>query len=198
MRLLFSCCLLLGPAMSLTFFSWVDHRLFVPLLALDQDLNGISKVRIFESSRIQTFICSKEWAIYLQKNKNSTLHLSDRFLTVFRLFLDQFSDRVPIVLALVWCVHVVRNVCWWLCRPAINQKRYIFFLEFNLELELGLKLEWLEGVSKTLGRLVYFVLYLYGGRSPPSIATIQNTQASPEFLTLPQVIPTSIPMPIPI
>ena len=26
----------------------------------------------------------------------------------------------------------------------------------------------------------------------------QNTQASPEFLTLPQVIPTSIPIPIPI
>ena len=42
-------------------------------------------------------------------------------------------------------------------------------LEFKLELELGLglKLEWLEGVSKTLGRLVYFVPYLYGGRSPP-------------------------------
>ena len=76
---------------------------------------------------------------------------------------------------------------------------YVFILEFRLELELelGLKLEWLEGVSKTLRRLVYFVPYLYGGRSPP-ITTIQHTQASPEFSTLPQVIPTSIPVPFPI
>ena len=29
------------------------------------------------------------------------------------------------------------------------------------------------------------------------MSTVQNTQASPEFLTLPQVIPTSIPIPIP-
>ena len=34
-----------------------------------------------------------------------------------------------------------------------------------------------------------------GGFVAP-ITTIQNTQASPEFLTLPQVIPTSIPIPI--
>ena len=44
-------------------------------------------------------------------------------------------------------------------------------------------------MSKTLGGLVYFAPYLYGGRSPP-ITEMQNTQASPEFLTLPQVIPT--------
>ena len=43
---------------------------------------------------------------------------------------------------------------------------------------------------------MYFALYLYGGEASP-ITTIQNTQASPEFLTLPQVIPTSIPIPIP-
>ena len=67
----------------------------------------------------------------------------------------------------------------------------------ELELELGLNLEWLEGVTKTLGGLVYFVPYLYGGQSPP-ITTIQNTQGPLEFLTLPQVIPTSIPIPIPI
>ena len=49
------------------------------------------------------------------------------------------------------------------------KKTFLFFsLEFKLELELelGWKLEWLEGVSKTLGRLVYFVPYLYRGRSP--------------------------------
>ena len=51
----------------------------------------------------------------------------------------------------------------------------------ELELELGLKLEWLEGVSKTLGGgLVYFVLYLYGGEAPP-ITAIQKTQAPQEF-----------------
>ena len=37
----------------------------------------------------------------------------------------------------------------------------------ELELGLGLKLECLEGVSKTLRGLAYFVPYLYGGRSPP-------------------------------
>ena len=36
------------------------------------------------------------------------------------------------------------------------------------------------------------------GAEPPPITTMQNTQASPEFLTLPQVIPTSIWIPIPI
>ena len=38
----------------------------------------------------------------------------------------------------------------------------------------------------------------YTGGEALSIIMIQNTQASPEFLTLPQVIPTSIPIPIPI
>ena len=50
-----------------------------------------------------------------------------------------------------------------------SKETFLFFnLEFKLELELelGWKLEWLEGVSKTLGRLVYFVPYLYRGRSP--------------------------------
>ena len=35
-----------------------------------------------------------------------------------------------------------------------------------------------------------------GGEAPP-LTSIHNTQASPDFLTLPQVIPTSIPIPIP-
>ena len=35
-----------------------------------------------------------------------------------------------------------------------------------------------------------------GGEAPP-ITTIQNTQAPPEFLTLPQFIPTLIPISIP-
>ena len=38
-------------------------------------------------------------------------------------------------------------------------------------------------LSKTLSGLVYFVPYLYGGRSPPPITAIQNTQAYSEFLT---------------
>ena len=56
-----------------------------------------------------------------------------------------------------------------------------------MELDLGLKLEWLEGVSKTLGRLVYFVPYLYREGEAPPITKIQNTQAPSGFLT------TSIP-----
>ena len=35
-----------------------------------------------------------------------------------------------------------------------------------------------------------------GGEAPP-ITTIKSTQAAPEILTLPQVTPTSIPIPIP-
>ena len=50
-------------------------------------------------------------------------------------------------------------------------------IDFALEFKL----------SKTLSGLVYFVPYLYGGRSPPPITAIQNTQAHSEFLT------TSIP-----
>ena len=50
---------------------------------------------------------------------------------------------------------------------------------FALELKL----------SKTLRGLVYFVLKLWGGFDP-CISTVQNTQASPDFLTLPQFIPT--------
>ena len=38
-------------------------------------------------------------------------------------------------------------------------------------------------LSKTLRGPVYFVPYLYGGRSPPPITAIQNTQAPSEFLT---------------
>ena len=48
---------------------------------------------------------------------------------------------------------------------------------FALELKL----------SKTLRRLVYFVLQLWGGGFAPAIGTVQNTQAHSEFLT------TSIP-----
>ena len=36
------------------------------------------------------------------------------------------------------------------------------------------------------------------GGFAPLINTVQNTQASPEFLALPQVIPTSTPIPKPI
>ena len=43
----------------------------------------------------------------------------------------------------------------------------IFAPIFHFLMELELKLEWLEGVSKILGRLVYFVPYLNGGRTPP-------------------------------
>ena len=39
--------------------------------------------------------------------------------------------------------------------------------------------------------------YSYRGSFTPRIITVQNTQASPDFLLLPQVIPTSIPIPIP-
>ena len=43
------------------------------------------------------------------------------------------------------------------------------------------------------------ILYrTYTGGEVPFIIIIQNRKASPEFLTLPQVIPTSIPIPIPI
>ena len=38
--------------------------------------------------------------------------------------------------------------------------------------------------------------HTYTGGEAPSITIMQNTQASPEFLTLPQVIPTSILIPI--
>ena len=41
-----------------------------------------------------------------------------------------------------------------------------------------------------------FPLQVWGGFAP-RISTVQNTQTSPEFLTLPQVISTSIPIPIP-
>ena len=43
---------------------------------------------------------------------------------------------------------------------------------------------------------LYFVFYLLGGGFAPRIGTVQNTPAPPKFLTLPQVIPTSIPIPI--
>ena len=40
------------------------------------------------------------------------------------------------------------------------------------------------------------ILYCsYRGGFAPRISTVQNTQAPPEFLTLPQVIPTSTPIP---
>ena len=79
------------------------------------------------------------------------------------------------------------------------KKTFLFFsFEFELEFELELvwKLEWLEGVSKTLERLVYFAPYFYGG--PPYNYNAKCTSPPQKFLTLPQVIPTSIPTPIPI
>ena len=54
-----------------------------------------------------------------------------------------------------------------------------FYVAWVFALELKL--------SKSLSGLVYFVPYLKGGRSPPPITAIQNTQAHSEFLT------TSIP-----
>ena len=61
----------------------------------------------------------------------------------------------------------------------------MFILEFRLELELelGLKLEWLEGVSKTLGGLVYFLWRLSGRAS--RISMVQNTQAPPRVFDTP-------------
>ena len=86
-----------------------------------------------------------------------------------------------------------------LCLRKIKETFLIFGLEFKLELELelelGLKFEWLEGVSKTLGGLLYFCTVLIQGAKPPT-TTMQNAQACPEFLTLPRVVPTSIPIPI--
>ena len=65
-------------------------------------------------------------------------------------------------------IHKPPQSFWQLQFQSKNHSSFLFFvLEFQLELELGLKLEWLEGVSKTLGGLMYFVPYLYGGRSPP-------------------------------
>ena len=64
-------------------------------------------------------------------------------------------------------------ICNWCHLQVVGDLQKIdFALEFKL--------------SKTLSGLVYFVLYLHGGRSPP-ITAIQNTQAHSEFLT------TSIP-----
>ena len=56
-------------------------------------------------------------------------------------------------------------------------------LEFRLGLELELKLEWLDGVSKTLGWPVYVAPYLYGGQSPP-----YNYNA--KYTSLPRVFDT--------
>ena len=54
-------------------------------------------------------------------------------------------------------------------------------------------------VKNSRGRGGLCILYrTYTGGEAPPITAIQNTQAPPEFLTLPQVIPTSIPTPIPI
>ena len=47
----------------------------------------------------------------------------------------------------------------------VNWKNLIN-LEIRLGLELELKLEWFEGVSKTLGRLACFALQLEGGLRP--------------------------------
>ena len=62
-------------------------------------------------------------------------------------------------------------------------------LEFRFGLELELKLERLEGVSKTLRELMYFAPHLFRGRSPP-VTKVQNAPALSECLTLPQCMPT--------
>ena len=63
---------------------------------------------------------------------------------------------------------------------------------------MKLELSWneLRDCQKLWGCLCILYRTYTGGEAPP-ITTIQNTQAAPECLTLPQVIPTSIPIPIP-
>ena len=82
-----------------------------------------------------------------------------------------------------------------------NKKKLFYFLVWNLNWNWNWNWDgsWndLRECQKLWGGLC--ILYrTYTGGEAPSIIIIQNTQASPEFLTLPQVIPTSIPIPIPI
>ena len=64
----------------------------------------------------------------------------------------------------------------------LGKKTLFLILEFRLELELelGLNLECLEGVSKTLGALVYLYCSPRGGFAP-GISTVRITQAAPKF-----------------
>ena len=61
---------------------------------------------------------------------------------------------------------------------AIFNQSLLIFEKLKVAMVFALKLK----LSKPLRGLVYFVPYLYGGRSPP-ITAIQNTQAPSEFLT---------------
>ena len=101
-------------------------------------------------------------------------------------------------------MHVVRIPGIYPCVrsiPVKNKKKLFYFLVWNLNWNWNWNWDgsWndLRECQKLWGGLC--ILYrTYTGGEAPSIIIIQNTQASPEFLTLPQVIPTSIPIPIPI
>ena len=59
---------------------------------------------------------------------------------------------------------IPRNLSLWK-----SKETFLFFslgYKLELELELGLKLEWLEGVSKSLGRCVFCTVLIRGAKHP--------------------------------
>ena len=90
----------------------------------------------------------------------------------------------------------VENVGLWKIK-----KSFLFFyfgIQIGIGIGIGIEVGMTWGSVKNSGEACVFCTVLIRGTKPPPITTRQNTQASPEFLTLPQVIPTSIPIPIPI
>ena len=85
--------------------------------------------------------------------------------------------------------------------PCETKKKLFYFLVWNLNWNWNRNWDgsWndLRECQKLWGGLCILYRTYRVGEVPP-MTTIQNTQASPELLTLPQVIPTSIPIPIPI
>ena len=81
--------------------------------------------------------------------------------------------------------------------PVKNEKKLFYFLVWHLSWNWNWDGSWndLRERPKLWGGFGILYYNYTGGFAPP-ITSIQNAQASPEFLTLPQVIPTSIPIPI--
>ena len=77
------------------------------------------------------------WATFSSQRLYSTVNVT----VILPQQLDHFGPEVYL------CTSVPAKI-----------KKYFFDLKFKLELELNL--EWLEIMSKTLGRLVYFAPYL--------------------------------------
>ena len=76
-----------------------------------------------------------------------------------------------------------------------NPKKLFYFLVWNLNWNCNWNWDgsWsdLRESQKLWGGLCILSRTYTGGEAPP-ITAIQNTQAPPEFLTLPQIIPTAL------